>query len=332
MTLDGPAPVASGPARPWRARAFGLEIALAFEAPGLVPAAGAPAGRSTRVKLLSEDEIDRDWPAEEAERVLEERFEDDADDEPAGTIDCHPDAGYRLYARDFGLARISAAGDLVACAPPETDAWSWQRFLVGRVLPWTAVVRGYEAFHASAVAIGGGAIGFVGPTGFGKTSLALRLVACGARFVTDDVLVLDKDDGGLVAHPGAAIAAVRPDERAAIGPALLGSLGTLLGESGKAYLELPRVEGPLPLSAICFLWEGEGATLERIEVADPRLLLASTFVFGMKTPERMRNQLDICAAIARDVPLFRLRAHSAADTGELAETVVAELAGAGVTG
>src|SRR5690349_1904795 len=100
MRREEPAANANG-VRPWRARAFGLEIDVSFEAPGLVPAAGEPVGRPTRVELRSEREIDREWPAQGSERVLEERFEDDPGDAPAGTIDRHPDTGYRFYARDF---------------------------------------------------------------------------------------------------------------------------------------------------------------------------------------------------------------------------------------
>src|SRR3954452_24804908 len=86
----------SAPAPRWRARAFGLEIDVGFEAPGLAPATGEASGRPTRLDLASAEEIDRDWPREGVERVLEERFDDAP---PARTIDVHPDAGYRLYAR-----------------------------------------------------------------------------------------------------------------------------------------------------------------------------------------------------------------------------------------
>src|SRR4029077_3911897 len=94
----------------WRAKAFGLDIDLAFEAPGLAPAVGDRWGPRTRIDLVPEAEIDRDWPSDGVERVMEARFEEDADQAPARTIDAHPDAGYRLYARGFGLARISQAG------------------------------------------------------------------------------------------------------------------------------------------------------------------------------------------------------------------------------
>jgi hypothetical protein len=313
------APAADGPGSGRRrlAQAFGLDIELSFAAPGL-PAAGGPArGHPTRVDLVPPAEIDRDWPAGRATRVLEESF--GGPGEPARTIDADPVAGYRLYARRFGLALLSPDGSRVLCSPPEVEPWNWQRFLVGRILPWAAVLRGLEVLHASAVAIDGRAVAFVGATGAGKTSLALQLVARGARFLTDDVLALD--EGGLRAHPGAAIAAVRPEERELIPAATWDRLGAVLGHSEKTYVEVPREPGAVPLAALYFLVPGGGSSVAPLERVDPRLLLSSTFVLGVQTPERLRNQLDVCATLARAVPMFSLGVSPEAGSRQLADVV-----------
>jgi hypothetical protein len=312
-----------------RARAFGLDIDASFPVPGLAAAEGATGGPSTRIDLVPEEELDRDWAGGEARRVLEEHFDDEA--EPARTIDVHPSLGYRLYARHFGLARIAPDGRGVLCAPPGPAGWDWQRFLVGRILPWAAVLNGYEAFHASAVAIGGRAVAFVGETGAGKTSLALRLVASGAEFLTDDVLAVETGEGGVRGHAGAGIASVRPAEREAIPTATWETLGTVLGHSGKTYVELPVSPEPRPLAAVYFLRSDDGARIEALPKLDPRRLLASTFVLGIQTPERLSNQLDVCAALARAVPAFELRV-TGVDAGGLAQSVSEHLAGLGVAG
>jgi hypothetical protein len=312
-----------------RSRAFGLEIDASFEAPGLPPVAGAPIGPPTRLELVPDRAIDDAWPVDGVERLLEERF--DGDEPPAArTIDVHPERGYRLYARGFGLARIAPDGSFVECAPPPSEAWSWQRFLVGRILPWAAVLRGYEVLHASAVAIDGRAVAFVGPTGAGKTSLALRLVAEGASFLTDDVAALDTVDGLPRLHPGASIAGVRPAERDAIEPAVWDRLGTVLGHSEKTYLALARADEPVELAAICFIAGDDGPLVERMRAVDPRLLLTSTFVLGVQTRERLRNQLDVCAAVAKRVPALWLRGREAG-AGRLAQAVLDEVRAARVS-
>jgi hypothetical protein len=306
-----------------RTRAFGLEIESSFEAPGLPPATGPAQGPHVRMDLVSAEAIDADWPATDATRVLEEHF---GEGPPARTIDSHPEAGYRLYARHFGLARISPSGDRVTCAPPNDEPWSWQRFLVGRILPWAAVLRGHEAFHASAVAVRGRAVAFVGETGAGKTSLAVQLVARGADFLTDDVLALSRGgDHEVLAHAGAAIASVRPAERDAMPRDRWAALGHVLGESGKTYVALPRADGRLPLGALYFLTRGATSEPETVPVLHPRLLLASTFVLGVQTRERLHTQLDVCAAIAHGVPAFRLPVAPGVSADELAQIVQSHL-------
>jgi hypothetical protein len=308
-----------------RARAFGLEISLDFDAPGLYPAKGPPAGPRTRVELVDESEIDANWHAAGSRRVLEETFGKRR--LPDRTIDVHARAGYRLYARHFGVARVSRGGTRIACSPPGVAPWSWQRFLVGRILPWASVLRGLEPFHASAVDIDGRAVAIVGHSGAGKTSLALQLTARGAGFVTDDVLAVDEQDGVLRAHPGAGIVAVRPAERAVIPRSTWRRVGSVLGRSGKTYVQVPRVDDALPLGAIYFLAADSGPTVEAVGRPDPRLLLASTFVPGVQAPERLMRQLDVCSAIARRVPLYWLRPPPGVGSAELAAAVEAHARG-----
>ena len=298
-------------------RAFGLEIDAGFDAPGLTAAEGQPNGRPVRMDLAAPAEIDNDWPAHDARRVLEEHFDDD--EPPARTIDVHPEMGYRLYARHFGLARISPSGAEVLCAPPDDEPWSWQRFLVGRVLPWAAVLRGYEVLHAAALGWQERAIAIVGETGMGKTSLAVQLVMRGMDFFSDDVLALERDGDEIVAHPGAGIASIRDAERDAMPVERWARLGKVLGHSGKTYLEIGRATRPLPLGALYFLTRGDTPSIEPVGRVDPRLLLASTFVLGVQTPDRLLNQLETCSAIARAVPIFRLTTAPHVDAAGTAE-------------
>jgi hypothetical protein len=223
-------------------------------------------------------------------------------------------AGYRLRARGFGAAVISADGSLINFAPDGPSRRS-HRFLVGRVLPLAAVLRGVEAFHASAIAIGDQAVAFIGASSAGKTSLAVNLMLRGASFVTDDVLALELDGGEVVAHPGPAAVRVRSPERAALlergSPPQRPSgarVGELRDSDDAAYTEVDREARTLPLRlAYVLRREGPRIAFRRIAPPEPRLLLASTFVFEVRTPERMARQLDVCAQVAAKVELFELR-------------------------
>jgi len=306
------------------AAAFGLTIESSFPVPGVPPAAAGEPLPLRRCRLLLEEPpvLDRDWPFTDAERVQEESF--DGDIEPARTIDRHPELGYRLYARHFGLARVSADGTEVRCAPPEVEPWRWQRFLVGRILPIAAVLQGLEGFHASAVAWDGRAVGVLGPSGGGKSSIALRLLLRGASFVTDDVLVLEPGADGVVAHAGPGTLGVRAPEELAVGRAALERAGRVLGRSDKAYLEVERASGRVVLDALYFLRggaRGEVAEVRERSRMDPLAVLASTFVTSLWTPERQRNHLDLCARLASSVPSYELIRPPDSDADELAAAI-----------
>ena len=56
-----------------------------------------------------------------------------------------------------------------------------------------------ETFHASTVALDGRAVLIMGPSGSGKSDLALRLIDRGFTLVSDDQTVVKKQDGQLLA-------------------------------------------------------------------------------------------------------------------------------------
>jgi serine kinase of HPr protein (carbohydrate metabolism regulator) len=63
-----------------------------------------------------------------------------------------------------------------------------------------------ETIHASCVAIGGRGVLIAGPSGSGKSDLALRLIDRGAALVSDDYTVLQAQGGRLLASPPETIA------------------------------------------------------------------------------------------------------------------------------
>ncbi len=62
-----------------------------------------------------------------------------------------------------------------------------------------------ELIHATCIALNGRGILLVGPSGSGKSDLALRLIDRGAELVGDDYVVLERDGPQIFAKPADAL-------------------------------------------------------------------------------------------------------------------------------
>ncbi len=304
-----------------RGEAFGLSIRSAIDVPGLLPPGEA---RLPTLDLEIGDQRDLEcaWDPAGATRLSEERF---GGPEADRAIDASPRSGYRLFARYFGEAVVSPAGDRMLAVPPPIASWRWQRFLVGRCLPLAAMLCGYEVLHAGAIGDGGGVIAIIGPSGAGKTSLTWHLVRTGARFVTDDVLAVQERDGAIVAHAGIAVANLRgPEHELATSEAAAPSLRRLLGHSGsdKFHYEVSAPAAPAaPLRAVYFLLpRAPGATrITPLASPEPLRLLGSTFIHEIKPPDRLVRLLSVSRRLAADVPMYELAPSEGEDVATLAE-------------
>jgi hypothetical protein len=263
-------------------------------------------GRAASLRTVSTDKLEAAWRRSGAELLLERRY-------PSGrrviSIHHHPDVGFRVAAPGYGRHLIAADGAHIDSALPEGVGWRWQRLLFAQVLPLAATLRGFEVVHASAVALGGRAIAFLAPSGHGKTSTAAHLVGRGADFVADDVVALEPTSRGVMAHPGAALAAIDPAELHSMAPAARSRIGERIGRAGKDYVSVRPPREPLPLAAVYFLGRGSGSKVEIDGATDtaPQAWLTSSFVMYLETPDRLLRHLDMAARLSSDVPAFNLR-------------------------
>ena len=97
--------------------------------------------------------------------------------------------GWWMEWDDLATFVFDQEGDVfVRAARPGISPWSACGSQKA-VLPIVMVARGYEAFHASAVRVPSGVIGFLGLSGTGKSTTAEALTRLGLDHYADDTLV-----------------------------------------------------------------------------------------------------------------------------------------------
>jgi hypothetical protein len=98
---------------------------------------------------------------------------------------------YRLRFDDTGTFDVARDGSRIGWLPAtNANAGIVRADILGRVLSVALHAAGDFCLHASAAEIGGRAVAFVGPRGYGKSTLTMALVTAGARLVADDTVRL----------------------------------------------------------------------------------------------------------------------------------------------
>jgi hypothetical protein len=224
-------------------RVYGSLLDSDIEFPGL-PAITVPESGAARWRMRRRDALQ---PMRDATALGSETLYQDVQ----ARLFSHAD-GWRIVVDDTGAFDLTDDGEILAAPLP--DAWDdfVRSHLLGRVLSASLYRDGWLSLHASAVSMREGVIGFLGPKGVGKSSLASALVAAGAPLVTDDTLPVQPGTPPM-AWPGIHLLRLRPDAHAAVA---LDEPGTETRE-GKREIALRddrlREEAPRPLAALFFL-------------------------------------------------------------------------------
>ena len=305
----------------WSGRAFGLVLSGNLPLEGVVPVR-ATRRPDTRLERASRTDVDRRWRAARPETLLERRL---VDGRIGLSVQRDDELGFRVWAPRHGCYLVSPDGGRIVAAPPAGPAWRWERLVLAQVLPLAAVLRGMDVLHASAVALAGRAVAFLGPSNAGKTTLASRIVARGAQLVTDDVLAVDLAGAAVNAHRGGAVARLDPAELRSLTPRERRALGPVRARGDKWHVTPALAPERVPLGLTYHLVRPAAATgveIVAVRPYDPALLLGSAFLPYLSDPERLRRQLDVCAAVAASTPLYQLRVPDRTASADVAEAVL----------
>jgi hypothetical protein len=294
-------------------RAFGLSISFAGPPP---PGAWQLRPRTEptlRVERATSQAIARRWSGRLAPGW-------------AATIDGAPFSVERGRAGDHrfvhgkhAVHHLSEDARLLRCSPPSADHPDWWRIVLDSVLFSVALISGFEALHAGAVATPAGAIAISAGPGGGKSTLVAELVRRGVPLLSDDVVVLEAPRGGPpLAHPGPPLMTVpaRHSER----------LGTVISSrDDERWVGVPVHAEPVALAALVRLQRDPGASTSMRRVAAPFAPLIDSLLRFPQSLERERARFELASQIASRTPVWRLTADPAVDPETLADVLMTGL-------
>jgi hypothetical protein len=296
-----------------RAVAFGLQLDADFPLPGTREQSD-PGLPELSIELAGSERLEQLWNAAGASTEWEGVLGDGRELRVQ-----LGDGGARLFGYgDRARFHLDAAMGRLTCIPAEPGL-DWQRTLLGKVLPAISVMRGYEALHAASVRGPEGAVAITAPSGMGKSTLALELMARGWPLLADDVLALSALPRGVLAHPGIAQMNVTGEQLRAG----LHTIGVLGGERWVAVED--AAESACRLAAVVLLGRGEGKPLRCERLRTPIVPLVPYMLGIAAEPERRAARFRLFAELAAGSRVFRLSAGPADPPAALADELQAAL-------
>ncbi|HQS95379.1 MAG: hypothetical protein B7X90_09245 [Novosphingobium sp. 17-62-19] len=254
-------------------------------------------------------------PAQVMEDVAEAPFDVWRDDDgTASTMFHRTPNGFLVRFLDGGDFAIDLVAKKITCTPvPDVSEDYVLNLYSNQILPLLWTYNGTPVLHASCVVIDGGAYGFLGRSGRGKSTLAAAFARQGHAFLTDDGMVIEADGDCLSVRPYLASVRLLPDSQGA----LLGDGAVDVDEDDDwtpkvrvpASALIPHADEPAPLKAIYVLEEpvSDEAVFRALSVpAGIDALLQHSFLLDSHDKVRVRTHFKAMAELAEAYPMFAL--------------------------
>ncbi|MCM3901867.1 MAG: hypothetical protein ND866_09190, partial [Pyrinomonadaceae bacterium] len=212
-----------------------------------------------------------------------------------------------ISSEDVGTFLVRGGREVCVIPMAGVDDSRIRLSLVGVVMAFVLYQRGILVLHAATISLGGGAVAFLGESGFGKSTMAAALYKRGYNLFTDDVLPVDPDSDIAMVTSGFPQFKLHPEAAAALDydPNSLHELHSSQEKLG-CRVDNGFESGRLPLSCIYVLARGEGLKIERLQLSQGVIELVRH-----SYPTRAQHcggaaHFQQCAKIANQVPMYRL--------------------------
>jgi HPr Serine kinase C-terminal domain len=252
-----------------------------------------------------------------------------------GWVYCRPAPGEELFSwRGAGSFLVRGGHEIVVDPSPRIDEGLLRLFVLGPVLATLLRQRGYLLLHASAIAVSGEAVLFLGSAGWGKSTMAAALHARGHRLIADDMAALRVEEKRSMVFPGVPQLRLWPE-------AVVSSLGDdpeKLPRWNPVFEKRvrPADDGfslrPLPVKRVYVLAEGKDTEIVSLPSQESFVELVrhsygSDLELHASTDAERTSHFYKCASVVNGVPVRSLRRRKALQQlPELAQLIENDLA------
>jgi hypothetical protein len=216
-----------------------------------------------------------------------------------------------------GTYEIDAGRQTIRVACPRLDE-GWEHRIGTMAIPLLLAERGELGLHASAVVAGDYAVLFAGPSGRGKSTLALSSARLGHPVLSEDGTVLSPNDPDLRAWPG-------PRGVRAVDPGPMDEPTERAARGGRRLIELPlggEARRPVPVGAVCVLAQrGERLHIRPLTPADAVPALMPGLIHSGE-PRALARSFALLARLLERVPAYRVSMPSRLDEAPAATALL----------
>ena len=191
-------------------------------------------------------------------------------------------------------------------------------YLLGPIMGFVLLLRGFVSLHACAVAIDDQAIAIVGPAGSGKSTTAAAFADQGYAILAEDVVTLRDRGETFMVEPGYPSIRLWPSSVEALYGAAA-TLPRLTPTWDKRYLDLTQQryefqKHPLPLAAIYLLSEradGSAPFVDDVTASDGLMsLIANTYASYLMDRQMRAREFELLDRVLKSVPIKKITPHS----------------------
>jgi hypothetical protein len=186
-----------------------------------------------------------------------------------------------LARKRIGIVSIQSRDTILVDADPQANPDELRHYILSQGLGTLLHQRGHVVLHGSAVRIETGAIVFIGPAGWGKSTLAASAYLQGHGFLSDDVTAIDPVSHSVV--PSYPQIKLWTDAANALGIPGLQLRPIFPGWEKNAFGAARDFSTqPVPVRSVFVLREGPGPWLEKVSPQDAlRYLLSHAYCRGL---------------------------------------------------